>query len=400
MKSKYDRFFLAIFFLIAFNKNFTFSVLTYNRLFTIIRKTFLYSLYIILIIKIIFDQCNKKRNISVKWIVLAILSVIIYYFSHKQEIIVFVLLAFSFQNIKFDNLVKACFYGNLCAFMFIVLLSALNIIPNWIFYSSRGIRYALGYYYPTFASTYVLFFIMYVLYLKKKTINWIEIIISLVAAITVYVFTLSRTGFLLSLLIILFEIGMKIALIRIKEGTEQKINVKYAKYLLIRFPIVIISLSIVLSIVYVKHPVFNKINQISNNRIKISNEVLKDYGISWFGTNIKWIGNGGRGHVDLVDGKYNFVDNAYMKIIFDYGVIFWLFIIYILISAQKKFVYEKEYILSFITLIIIIWGIMEPNMLEIEKNVFILAVMNSAFSNKKFDFKNTFKLMEKNETKE
>ena len=71
--------------------------------------------------------------------------------------------------------------------------------------------------------------------------------------------------------------------------------------------------------------------------------------------------------------EYNFVDNSYARIVFDYGIIFSCLILigysFILIENCKK----KNYKLVFTIFFVLGWSFIEQYIVDIGKNVFVLA---------------------------
>ena len=98
-----------------------------------------------------------------------------------------------------------------------------------------------------------------------------------------------------------------------------------------------------------------------------------------FGKNIDWIGSGGVGLYEKVNAlDYNFVDCSYIKDMFNYGIIlmvlfyFHCYFIFIVILF-REYKRKNYYILLSITIIFVI-SIIEPRLLSIPMNPFLLLV--------------------------
>ena len=61
----------------------------------------------------------------------------------------------------------------------------------------------------------------------------------------------------------------------------------------------------------------------------------------------------------------------------DCGIIYLIVFMLIIIKNQRKLIEKKEYISLFIIFIILLWGISEPNILDLEKNVFLIMIFSN-----------------------
>lgn len=115
-------------------------------------------------------------------------------------------------------------------------------------------------------------------------------------------------------------------------------------------------------------------NKIMSSRLKYTQQAIEKYGINILGKEIDWNGWGGYGYIEQENFEYNYVDIAYFKILFDKGCI--LLILYIMgyTMYMKKITDSNEGILVFINIIILIWGMIEPSILELGKNPFIILI--------------------------
>lgn len=378
-----ERTFIILFILYVINKNFTFSVLTYNSGFSLARKIILYSIYGIFFCKILID-IYKSKKINYLCLGLFLLSCIASLISKNKELLGYVLVIIAIYKLDFNKIVRSCLFGNLFSFSVITILSLLGFIPNLRVFTPDGIAYSLGYYYSTFPATYVFLMFLMRFYLKKENVKSIEILSSLVINFVVYKITLSETAFILNLGILFFEIVYKIY-------KYKKWNIKQIAYknilsiFFIIIPILIFGFSFITTFTYNPQiEIYATLDKKLNNRVHLAKEAVDKYGVSAFGKKIKWIGNGGKGYMKDSGESYNFVDNAYIRIMLDYGLIFLCVILLVYLLGQIEFSKQKKYIILFINTLILIWGITEPNLLEIEKNVFIVITINSVINKEKY----------------
>ena len=104
---------------------------------------------------------------------------------------------------------------------------------------------------------------------------------------------------------------------------------------------------------------------------------MKEYGVSAFGEEIKWIGNGGYGYVFThFDESYNYVDCSYVRILLDYGVIFFVIVIIGFSLAARKAKQENDKYLLLSLAFVAMYSIIEPRLLEIGFNNFVLVLVS------------------------
>ena len=160
----------------------------------------------------------------------------------------------------------------------------------------------------------------------------------------------------------------------------------YGKILVLIFPICTLT-SILLSKIYTGTGILLKINSLISNRFALANKALNEYGISLFGKKIEWIGNGGYGHTfTTFEGTYNYVDCSYVRILLDYGILFLLIVIIGFTMASVKALRENDKYLLITLSFIAIYSIIEPRLIEIGFNSFVLVLVvlvNNRYDRKK-----------------
>lgn len=114
------------------------------------------------------------------------------------------------------------------------------------------------------------------------------------------------------------------------------------------------------------------------------------------------IGWGGYGHKEIENFNYNFVDISYAKIILDYGLIFTILILGGYTAILVKNCKEKNYWMFCAICFVLIWALVEPYIIDIGRNVFVISLMPLLEIGKinNLDYRNIFKKKrEKHETK-
>lgn len=359
--------------------NSTSSYLNYNYVEKVI-KIIRYSCYLFFVLKAAY-VIKLEKGITINNLVFLIVSALILILGKNSEFLILYFIINALRDVDFRKLAKIniIMYGVL--FFSTILLGAFEIVPNWIYYRKELKRYSLGFLYPTdLMSIYVTIVLLY-FYLKNVNAKYIELISLEIINIILYMYTNGRLGFFISSAIILLMLFMKIINVKYISNKVVKLKeskiVKKLKKVLIAFlktlPIILFIIAIVISLLYKYNLGIVKImNNILSNRIHWNYHALSEYPIKLFGSNITWYGWGGHLYTEIENFKYNYVDMSYIRIIFDYGLIGTIFILYTYKKAIKHFINDK--ILLICISIILIWAFVEPIIFYIGRNLFIVLI--------------------------
>ena len=369
---KSEKIILLLFSIYVITTNLEYSVINTYPVYTLVAKIIRYAIYVYTIIKTILKIIEMKK-INARFLAIIIFSLLVMIISKEKSWVTILIMILLIKDMNFEKIVKYCFYCNLVMYVIIIMGSIFKIIPNWTYSREFSIRYSMGYSYPTLTSTYLFILLLMRFYMKKgKKESW-EIMLELLLASLVFYLTDSKTGFILSIIIILAEtIIIVFKLPKNKERTRNSVS----KICITIMPIIVVCFTFFLVIQYSNKTVIGiKADRIMSERLKYTEKAINDYGIPLFGKQIKWQGWGGYRYVELENFEYNFVDIAYFKMIFDKGIIF-LIIYLALYSLYMKKIYDKKnFVLIFVNIIILIWGMIEPNILELGKNPFIVLMI-------------------------
>ena len=378
-----EKFVITIFCILLVNIQFSYSCLNYNYVFQTTGKIIRYIVYLLLFISAICKL--RKKEINIKLILITILGLLISYFSHNYYILITLIVIIALKDIDFKAILKYAIPTTLLTFAFIITLSVIGVIPNWTSLRGNGdIRYYLGYNFATIPSTYYFTILLLIFYYKDSKISYLEIILQLLISVLLYSATDSKTGFILSIIVIVAMLANKICANNKKENKKSN-NKSLKDTLLYVFPWIINIAIFVVIVLYSNNNIIGiRADKILNNRVRYATEIIRDYGVKPFGEKIDWQGWGGYGHTNIEEFEYNFVDDSYIYFLMDNGIIFYfIFLIgytFLLIDANNA----KDNKLIFCLILILIWAIIEPNILNIDKNIFLLLLSkNILFVNKK-----------------
>lgn len=333
-----------------------------------------YMCYLVFAIKAYFDW-KKDKKISILFIVAFILALIITVLAKNNGITCTIIILVALRKMDFDRLIKIAFKIFSIAFFITVGLTLMKIIPNWEFSRGTITRYSLGFdYAATGVSVYIVTIMMY-FYIRNNKATYMELLVLELINIFVYRYTDGRLGFVLISLILFIQLLSKFEfIINIFNSNFIQKSLKVVCHTL---PIILFILYHLLTIMYANNNVIaNKVNKTLSNRIKLTYQAYRNYDVKLFGNDIKWYSWAGYGYRGVDEEfTYNLVDSAYARTIFDYGLVFSALLILGYREILIKCYNEKKYWLLFVIIFVLIWSFLEPIILNIGRNMFVLALI-------------------------
>lgn len=313
------------------------------------------------ILKLFFTKWTKQEFYVC--FSLLILGLFIFIKTHIAAVLLTIISICAAKNIDLRKLLKCSFCVKAFLFFITTSLAIANLVDRQVLirYDSGDIhtvRYALGYGQPN-TTHYTLFIIFVLLFLSYKNIrNWMFIICQLYNCL-IFTYTDSRTGFLLTSLLI-------VGVWAIKNKLLYKVFKLIGKYLCYIY--------IILATLSLASPLFlnfllEKFNSVSLGtalaRFQTGTSVILDNNITIFG-----IGN--------VRTDFGFIFIGYQ-----YGVIILMLFVIANTYLLKLFYKRRMFIEFFILLIYAIYTTMEPYSASILMNVSLIFISLLLYSNNK-----------------
>ena len=292
---------------------------------------------------------------------------------------------FSSRNEDFREIARFTIIVTFIMLVTIISLSVLGVIENYKFGSGTDrYRVFLGFKYALFAPAYYFNIIALILYLKKDKIKISFIILELIGNIWLYERTDSRLSFYFTLLLIVFSLVIKIPL-------KRMINIKIInslfkpllKAIVIMSFIICAIVSIFICINYDETNITQrKLNDVLASRLYYSQKSYNTYGVSLFGKKIIWVGNGLDQDGNTTEEEYLYVDNLYLQFLQRYGLVFFAVVMILLTYALYRIIIKKEWMLTFILVVIAMHAIIDDLVLHIWYNTFLLSLAPYIFQNR------------------
>lgn len=291
---------------------------------------------------------------------------ILYYVSIQAQapgIMIPIYFIYSARNVDYRDIFKVTFAIQLGVMAVSVVCSLNGVILNEVWDEETRARYSLGYTFCTYGS-HISFFLTLIYISLRKKINLLETSALLMWNFVWYEITNTRIDLLLCVPAI---VGCYVL-------SKLKFEVKdnwFMRTLLMPAGPVMAGVAIVGQWFYQNgHPVWEKFNSLLNSRLYYGHEAIQNYGFSFWGNYIKWIGRGGiRKHPDWI---YNYVDCSYLKYLLHYGIFFFGILMLGMVLVGRAVAKESNLGLAIGFLFWLIYGMIDAELFELAFQPFML----------------------------
>lgn len=241
------------------------------------------------------------------------------------------------------------------------------------------IRHSLGFTYPSVCTAYFFFLLLLYLWIYEDTVCQKDLLWIQAVNVLLYILTDTRIVFLLGSAVLLaaFFFCCKGAG---KRWTRRVRKAGRTGGLLYKMGTGLYDYFVV--ILFFIYALWCRRDQLSggnsildrvlSGRLGLTVSAVKKYGIHLFAEKIAWVGFGGTEDTDALLGAYNFVDCSYAYILLSYGVVLFLLVMIYLVFL-KKYIRKRESVWRCLLMLVILsYCLLEPRLLEIQANCFLL----------------------------
>lgn len=282
------------------------------------------------------------------------------------------------RNIEFETIAKKTIITTSIMLAIIILSALSGLIEN---YSSvriaQKVRYYLGFRYALFAPGFFTNIAMLVVYLKKERIKIKQLLLILLIAFGFYKSTDSRLSFYLTIIICLVAFVFKIAPDFLKKKRWLCVT------MCLSF-ILFAGVSFYITLTYNSSVNWQRsLNRILAGRLQYGQLALGEYGISMFGQQIKWLGNGLDIYGRRAVGNYMYVDCLYIQILLNYGIVFFLLFITFFTITSFITLRNKNYWLLTMLFFLALHCVIDDNGLNLAYCTFWFAISDLLLKTRK-----------------
>ena len=275
------------------------------------------------------------------------------------------LLVFSARDIDFRKLLGTFSVATFLVLCLTIYASQKGIITNMFMSADSGYRYSLGFNYVSFASQRMFFAVCSYLMFRGKKISYMELLALFLATIYMYQQTSTSSPFYLSILILTY------ALFSIKIFKKEFIIRNFWTKTLAHYGFILALAIILYFCFYSSGNLFHLVDQFTHNRLRLSVDGFRNFGVSWLGqpisfTTLDMFGN--------FTSNYNFIDSSFVQLLVIDGLIVSAFMLFALTKVMKYFTSIRKDIVLACLGIMIIHGMFDPQMLVLRYSPLILFI--------------------------
>ena len=348
------------------------------EIFIITLKIIRYSSYMFFAVKILLDVL-LSRKISVVMIAIGFLSVIVGVCSKSFTVIFAALMLAAISTIDVRRLIKPVLLTVSIVFFVTVVLSLVGVVPDWTYIRDDFVRHCLGFTYPTDAFAVYLSVVLMFFAIKGVKVTYVQLGLVEIINIALYYLTNGRLSFVLVTAIVVLMLVYKLAdnIERIGNVIEKVLSNIVVKCCIMLVPAVLFFLSVAFVFMYKSdNGLANFLNGLLSDRLLYGSNAFMSYPLTPFGTFVEWQGWGGIGYLQEypTDFVYNFVDISYIRILFDYGIIGSVVILFGYSRALQRYVDKNDFVMATILILVLLWCFVEPVVFSIGRNIFVICL--------------------------
>lgn len=320
---------------------------------------------------------DKKQYFVAGVVLLVLFSIVMNLLLTKNKAWVFLLFTLIYAScFDFEDVLNTIFSAQFISLILITTLSSFGLMHDYVNMRADGtMRHSLGFGYPTYLSQFLLFMILYYSYKKNFKISPEKLGLYQLLIVFSYFLTDSRTEMLISECILISIFMNSVGILDKFKNVVEFFKKAYAtcfplfpigSYILVMLYGFIFNTMNVNGIIF---KIAQKFNHVFSNRLYQTFYDFKRYGLSLFGSNIDLVGYFLTKENEGTIIRSNFIDNEYMRILFENG---WIFFIafFAIISIVIWHLYKtKKDGLLFISFVITTSSLINPRLFTITVSV-------------------------------
>lgn len=329
----------------------------------VLRRYLQNTAYVLLIIKFFRKQYYTIKDASG----IALIIFCCYLASHAYYdtyIIPTVIFLYSAGNVNYDKILKCTFIIQSLLMTVTIFASQTGILEDIIWIQDNRTRHSLGYDYCAYPA-HLLLFITLLWFCIRRRIQISDAVIFTALNTVLYIFTISRADYVLSL--------VGIAGFYIWCRNYQNKRIQHLRSWLTCWGFVLAAgISIMLHYFY--EPAYRLMEQIDHtlsDRLTLGDAAIRTYGFSLIGNSIQWVG---QGSIAADPSRvYNYVDCAFLKDTLSYGILFLILLGIGFYLTGKIIVQTRKYPLGWAIMVLMMYSMINAHLCMLNFNAFILA---------------------------
>lgn len=272
------------------------------------------------------------------------------------------------RNIPFAKIVRFTLNTSIVTVCVVVFSGYLGIIENVVAAKGGRVREYLGFRYALFLPGILLNMTALWIYLKKDTVSLTGSAVWALVNWFVYYKTDSRISFVIAEVLLVAALLMRF-LPKWMDKLQPLWAVMSSSFFLFG------AFSLVMTLIYDSNlPWMRKLNSMLESRLSLGHRSVEEYGFTFFGQDIEWIGNGLDAFGNSVQGIYTYVDCMYVKILQRYGILFTLLLVILLSWSMYRMWKRREYHILLISASVAAHCVLDDLSFALHYNTFWIAL--------------------------
>lgn len=286
----------------------------------------------------------------------------------QRQVVMMFAYIYCARNIPFAKIARFTLNASIATVLGVVLSSYFGLVQN-IVASKRGrVRDYMGFRYALFLPGILLNMTALWIYVKKNTVTVWGSLVWAAANLFVYTQTDSRISFLIAEGLLAAALFMRFA-----PKLTDKLKPLWA--LAAASFSVCIPLSLIFTALYDGSLAWmRKLNSMLESRLRLGHASLVEHGVSFFGEQINWLGNGLDAYGNTETGAYSYVDCLYVKLLQRYGAVFMVALVVMICWAMYRLYQRKEYHILLICATVAVHCVLDDLSFSLHYNTFWIAM--------------------------
>ena len=286
----------------------------------------------------------------------------------QQQVVMMFAYIYCARNIPFAKIARFTLNVSIATVLGVVLSSYFGLVQNVVASKNGRVRDYMGFRYALFLPGILLNMTALWVYIKKNTVTVWGSLIWAAANLFVYLQTDSRISFFIAEGLLAAALFM-----RFLPKVTEKLKPLWA--LAAGSFAICIPLSLIFTAMYDGSLEWmRKLNSMLESRLRLGHASLVEHGVTFFGEQIKWLGNGLDVYGNSTAGTYTYVDCLYVKLLQRYGVVFMVALVVLICWAMYRLYQRKEYHILLICATVAVHCILDDLSFTLHYNTFWLAM--------------------------
>lgn len=319
-------------------------------------------IYIFIFLNVIIKEKYKIRDLILIFGV-GCIFLLGYVSTGYAELLKAMMLIVALKNVDYRELFDVMY-------RFLAISIVLTVLLYLLGFSDAGLQRrgasAFGYAQANSVGYVLLVLTLLIILRKDKVRSWNKVILALLNLMG-FIIADSKTGFCLACIALLFSNN------RIYTFIKRK---RFVQNVLMAVPVILMTATILTAVLYESSDFVQGLNVVFNARIMMNSYILANKGITLLGQPFKYYGEAIYDSVKQGWSYYLTIDNAYMSLIIEFGLLATIIIGITYFKLMRKLFKYNAISIAFVLTIISLYGITESSIISVYAAFPFLLLLN------------------------